>query len=86
LTLEPFGPFVQMPTLHLNDPAGRRDRGSISQQQDGTRPFGQPGRNAWSPQHRLEFFTLLGRNRNNPLVLCHWNVLVQENSIFASWV
>lgn len=82
-----IGPFVQMAALHLHEAAGLRNRGSIRQQQDGTRPFGQPRHNAWPPQQRVEFFTLLGGHGNDPLplVLCHRNILVQELLILPPW-
>jgi hypothetical protein len=67
-----------MAALHLDDTARRRNRGPIRQEQDSTRAFRQPSRNAGPPQQGIEFFTLFGCYRNNPLVLCHWNVLVQE--------
>jgi hypothetical protein len=67
-----------MAALHLDNPAGCRNRGPIRQEQNGPRSFRQPSRNAGSPQQGLEFFTLLGCHRNKPLVLCHWNILVQE--------
>jgi hypothetical protein len=73
-----------MTALHLDNTTRRRNRGPIRQKQDGTRPFRQPSRNAWSPQQGIEFLTLLGCYRNNPMVLGHWNVLVQENLILAS--
>ena len=73
-----------MAALHLHDTARRRNRGPIRQKQDGTGPFRQPSRNAGPPQQGIEFFTLLGGYRNNPLVLCHWNILVQENQTIAS--
>jgi hypothetical protein len=75
-----------MAALHLYDPARCRDRDSISQQQDCTRALGQASGNTWSPQQAFEFLTLLGAYRYNPLVLCHWNILVHENLIFASLV
>jgi hypothetical protein len=67
-----------MAALHLDNTARRRNGGPIRQEQDGTRSLRQPSRNAWSPQQGIEFLTLLGRYRNNPLVLCHWNILAQE--------
>jgi hypothetical protein len=73
-----------MAALHLDDTARRRNRGPIGQEQDGTRSFRQPSRNTRSTQQGIEFFALHGRYRNNPLSLCHGNVLVQENLIFAS--
>jgi hypothetical protein len=66
-----------MAALHLNETPRRRNRGSIRQEQDGTRSFRQPSRNAWSPQQGIEFLTLLRGYRNNPMVLCHWYILVQ---------
>jgi hypothetical protein len=72
-----------MAALHRHEAAGFRNRGSIRQQQDGTRPFGQPCRNAWPAQQRLEFFTLLGGHGRDSLSLrlCHRNILVQQNLI-----
>jgi hypothetical protein len=77
-----------MAALHLDEATRRRDRIPIGQEQDRPRPLGHPRRNAWPPQQGLQFFSLIGGYRNDPLptMRSHPNLLVQDSLVFASLV
>jgi hypothetical protein len=67
-----------MPPLHEHKATRCRDALALSQEQDGSRPFGQSRRDAGTPQQGSEFFPLLRGQGNHSLTLDHGNILVQE--------
>nr|WP_246523154.1 hypothetical protein [Gemmata palustris] len=78
-----FDPLVQMPALHRDQPARRRNRNATGQKQDGACAFGESRCNAGASQQAVEFVPLLRGNGNDSLTLCHWSNLAQEVLGFA---
>jgi hypothetical protein len=86
LVVKAVDPLVQMPPLHLDQPAHSGHRSTSGQKQDGPSPFGQAGSNAGLSKNRFQFFSLLRSHRNDlpSFAIRHGNILVQQSRFFAS--